>query len=108
MHNNETNKYTGQQLVSSEDFPCDSFASVVGSAALFSVLSLLFVVLLCLTMAEEYKCLPVVIRQLCCHVHEFHLARNIVCSSAVLLNFIAAISNIVSVPFPRCSILVFS
>uniref|UniRef100_UPI0035900FC4 adenylate cyclase type 8 n=1 Tax=Myxine glutinosa TaxID=7769 RepID=UPI0035900FC4 len=76
-------------------------ADVVGSAALFSVLSLLFVVLLCLTMAEEYKCLPVVIRRLCCHVHEFHLARNIVCSSAVLLNFIAAISNIVSCDWLR-------
>lgn len=63
----------------------------------FSVLILLHCCLVVVTTAEDYKCLPLVLRKACCWVNETYTARNVIILLSILINFLAAIINIVSV-----------
>ncbi|KAM9439437.1 adenylate cyclase type 8 isoform 1-T1 [Clarias gariepinus] len=60
----------------------------------FSVLILLHCCLVVVTTAEDYKCLPLVLRKACCWVNETYTARNVIILLSVLINFLAAIINI--------------
>uniref|UniRef100_A0A8B9KCT6 adenylate cyclase n=1 Tax=Astyanax mexicanus TaxID=7994 RepID=A0A8B9KCT6_ASTMX len=60
----------------------------------FSVLILLHCCLVVVTTAEDYKCLPLVLRKACCWVNETYTARNVVILLSILINFLAAIINI--------------
>lgn len=61
----------------------------------FSVLILLHCCLVVVTTAEDYKCLPLVLRKACCWVNETYAARNVVIFLSILINFLAAMINIV-------------
>lgn len=65
----------------------------------FSVLILLHCCLVVVTTAEDYKCLPLVLRKACCWVNETYAARNVVIFLSILINFLAAMINIVSKHF---------
>ncbi|XP_060753402.1 adenylate cyclase type 8 isoform X1 [Tachysurus vachellii] len=60
----------------------------------FSVLILLHCCLVVVTTAEDYKCLPLVLRKACCWVNETYTARNVIILLSILINFLAAIINI--------------
>lgn len=67
----------------------------------FSILILLHAALVLITTAEDYKCLPLVLRKTCCWINETYLARNVVIFASILINFLGAILNIVSIAGPR-------
>lgn len=62
----------------------------------FSVLIVLHCCLVLVTTAEDYKCLPLVLRQACCWINENYTARNVIVFVSILINFLAAMINIVS------------
>lgn len=62
----------------------------------FSVLIILHCCLVLVTTAEDYKCLPLVLRQACCWINENYTARNVIVFVSILINFLAAMINIVS------------
>ena len=63
----------------------------------FSVLIVLHSCLVLVTTAEDYKCLPLVLRKACCWINETYMARNAIIFVSILINFLAAMINIVSV-----------
>lgn len=66
----------------------------------FSILIMLHSALVLITTAEDYKCLPLVLRKTCCWINETYLARNVIIFASILINFLGAILNIVSIPSP--------
>lgn len=66
----------------------------------FSILIMLHSALVLITTAEDYKCLPLVLRKTCCWINETYLARNVIIFASILINFLGAILNIVSAPSP--------
>uniref|UniRef100_A0AAY4AE98 Adenylate cyclase type 8 n=1 Tax=Denticeps clupeoides TaxID=299321 RepID=A0AAY4AE98_9TELE len=60
----------------------------------FSVLILLHLLLVVVTTAEDYKCLPLLLRQACCWLNETYTARNTLTVLSIIINFLAAIINI--------------
>ena len=62
----------------------------------FSVLIVLHSCLVLVTTAEDYKCLPLVLRKTCCWINETYAARNVIIFVSILINFLAAMINIVS------------
>lgn len=66
----------------------------------FSVLIVLHSCLVLVTTAEDYKCLPLVLRKACCWINETYAARNVIVFVSILINFLAAMINIVSSVFP--------
>lgn len=62
----------------------------------FSVLIVLHSWLVLVTTAEDYKCLPLVLRKACCWINETYAARNVIVFVSILINFLAAMINIVS------------
>ncbi|RXN34774.1 adenylate cyclase type 8 isoform X1 [Labeo rohita] len=69
-------------------------ARMVTMVIQFSVLILLHCCLVVVTTAEDYKCLPLVLRKACCWVNETYAARNVVIFLSILINFLAAMINI--------------
>lgn len=67
----------------------------------FSVLILLHSCLVLVTTAEDYKCLPLVLRQACCWINETYAARNVIVFVSILINFLGAMINIVRWLSPR-------
>ncbi|XP_073767010.1 adenylate cyclase type 8 isoform X3 [Danio rerio] len=67
----------------------------------FSVLILLHCCLVVVTTAEDYKCLPLVLRKACCWVNETYAARNVVIFLSILINFLAAMINILWCDFDK-------
>lgn len=65
-----------------------------------SVLILLHSGLVLVTTAEDYKCLPLVLRQACCWINETYAARNVIVFVSILINFLGAMINIVRCSFP--------
>ncbi|TNN24938.1 Adenylate cyclase type 8 [Liparis tanakae] len=65
-------------------------------AVQFSVLVLLHAVLVLVATAEDYKCLPLPLRQACCWINETYAARNVLVFISIFINFLAAMINIVS------------
>ncbi|XP_077412438.1 adenylate cyclase type 8 isoform X2 [Vanacampus margaritifer] len=68
-------------------------ARMVPMVAQLSVLILLHSGLVLATTAEDYKCLPLVLRQACCWINETYAARNVVIFLSILINFLAAMIN---------------
>ncbi|MEQ2204393.1 Adenylate cyclase type 8, partial [Xenoophorus captivus] len=62
----------------------------------FSILIVLHSCLVLVTTAEDYKCLPLVLRKACCWINETYAARNVIIFVSILINFLAAMINIVS------------
>ncbi|XP_068580561.1 adenylate cyclase type 8 [Cebidichthys violaceus] len=53
----------------------------------FSVFLLVYMLLLLLALAEEFRCTPFALQQLCCWIHENNSARNILTLTAIVINF---------------------
>ncbi|XP_069477739.1 adenylate cyclase type 8 isoform X2 [Ambystoma mexicanum] len=60
----------------------------------FSVLIMLHSALVLITTAEDYKCLPLVLRKTCCWINETYLARNVIIFASIMINFLGAVINI--------------
>ncbi|XP_048867480.1 adenylate cyclase type 8 isoform X2 [Brienomyrus brachyistius] len=69
----------------------------------FSVLIMLHSALVLVTTAEDYKCLPLVLRQACCWINETYMARNVIVFVSILINFLAAMINILWCDFDKSS-----
>lgn len=67
----------------------------VTMAIQFSVLIVLHSCLVLVTTAEDYKCLPLVLRKACCWINETYAARNVIVFVSILINFLGAMINIV-------------
>lgn len=76
---------------------------VMPMAIQFSILIMLHSALVLITTAEDYKCLPLVLRKTCCWINETYLARNVIIFASILINFLGAILNIVSIASPLVS-----
>ncbi|XP_030631374.1 adenylate cyclase type 8 [Chanos chanos] len=78
-------------------------ARMVTMVIQFSVLILLHCCLVVVTTAEDYKCLPLVLRKACCWVNETYAARNVVIFLSILINFLSAIINMLWCDFDQTS-----
>ncbi|XP_054023496.1 adenylate cyclase type 8 isoform X1 [Dryobates pubescens] len=67
----------------------------------FSILIMLHSALVLITTAEDYKCLPLMLRKTCCWINETYLARNVIIFASILINFLGAIINILWCDFDR-------
>ncbi|CAI5678222.1 unnamed protein product [Oreochromis niloticus] len=78
-------------------------ASMVTMVIKFSVLIILHSCLVLVTTAEDYKCLPLVLRKACCWINETYAARNVIIFVSILINFLAAMINILWCDFDKSS-----
>ncbi|XP_048384909.1 adenylate cyclase type 8 isoform X2 [Stegostoma tigrinum] len=60
----------------------------------YTILIILHAALILFTTAEDYKCLPLVLRKCCCWINETHFARNVVTLISIMINFLSAMMNI--------------
>nr|XP_002807688.3 adenylate cyclase type 8 isoform X1 [Callithrix jacchus] len=67
----------------------------------FSILIMLHSALVLITTAEDYKCLPLLLRKTCCWINETYLARNVIIFASILINFLGAILNILWCDFDK-------
>ncbi|KAJ8397374.1 hypothetical protein AAFF_G00439230 [Aldrovandia affinis] len=67
----------------------------------FSILIMLHSALVLVTTAEDYKCLPLVLRKACCWINETYVARNVIIFVSILINFLAAMINILWCDFDK-------
>ncbi|XP_051699984.1 adenylate cyclase type 8 isoform X4 [Oryctolagus cuniculus] len=67
----------------------------------FSILIMLHSALVLITTAEDYKCLPLVLRKTCCWINENYLARNVIIFASILINFLGAVLNILWCDFDK-------
>uniref|UniRef100_A0A8C9WDI5 Adenylate cyclase type 8 n=1 Tax=Scleropages formosus TaxID=113540 RepID=A0A8C9WDI5_SCLFO len=79
------------------------FDNIVGkqNVTCVSVFLLLSFSLVLVTTAEDYKCLPLVLRQACCWINETYVARNVIIFVSILINFLAAMINILWCDFDK-------
>ncbi|KAF6737588.1 Adenylate cyclase type 8 [Oryzias melastigma] len=61
----------------------------------FSVFLLAYMMLLLVSLAEEFKRTPAVLQNICCWFHENNSARNLLTLTAILINFALASSDMV-------------
>ncbi|KAK2822801.1 hypothetical protein Q5P01_022866 [Channa striata] len=78
-------------------------ARIVTMVIQFSVLIVLHSCLILVTTAEDYKCLPLVLRKACCWINETYAARNVIIFVSILINFLAAMINILWCDFDKSS-----
>uniref|UniRef100_A0A8C6KVH9 adenylate cyclase n=1 Tax=Nothobranchius furzeri TaxID=105023 RepID=A0A8C6KVH9_NOTFU len=64
------------------------------AALQFSLFLLLYVLLLLLAFAEEFKWTPAALQHLCCWIHENNSARNLLTLTAILINFADLAANL--------------
>ncbi|KAM8728274.1 adenylate cyclase type 8 isoform 2-T2 [Acanthopagrus schlegelii] len=76
-------------------------ARMVTMVIQFSVLIVLHSCLVLVTTAEDYKCLPLVLRKACCWINETYTARNVIVFVSILINFLAAMINILWCDFDK-------
>ncbi|XP_032420281.1 adenylate cyclase type 8 isoform X2 [Xiphophorus hellerii] len=76
-------------------------ARMVTMVVQFSVLIVLHSCLVLVTTAEDYKCLPLVLRKACCWINETYAARNVIIFVSILINFLAAMINILWCDFDK-------
>ncbi|XP_029779600.1 adenylate cyclase type 8 isoform X3 [Suricata suricatta] len=74
---------------------------VMPMAIQFSILIMLHSALVLITTAEDYKCLPLILRKTCCWINETYLARNVIIFASILINFLGAILNILWCDFDK-------
>ncbi|KAM6989390.1 adenylate cyclase type 8 isoform 2-T2 [Tautogolabrus adspersus] len=78
-------------------------ARMVTMVIQFSILIILHSCLVLVTTAEDYKCLPLVLRKACCWINETYTARNVIIFLSILINFLAAMINILWCDFDKSS-----
>ncbi|XP_058483122.1 adenylate cyclase type 8 isoform X2 [Solea solea] len=78
-------------------------ARMVTMVIQFTILIILHSCLVLVTTAEDYKCLPLVLRKACCWINETYKARNVIISLSILINFLAAMINILWCDFDKSS-----
>ncbi|XP_060899547.1 adenylate cyclase type 8 [Labrus mixtus] len=78
-------------------------ARMVTMVIQFSILIILHSCLVLVTTAEDYKCLPLVLRKACCWINETYTARNVIIFVSILINFLAAMINILWCDFDKSS-----
>ncbi|XP_074544276.1 adenylate cyclase type 8 [Halichoeres trimaculatus] len=78
-------------------------ARMVTMVIQFSILIVLHSCLVLVTTAEDYKCLPLVLRKACCWINETYTARNVIIFVSILINFLAAMINILWCDFDKPS-----
>ncbi|XP_069366860.1 adenylate cyclase type 8 isoform X2 [Paralichthys olivaceus] len=78
-------------------------ARMVTMVVQFSILIVLHSCLVLVTTAEDYKCLPLVLRKACCWINETYAARNVIIFVSILINFLAAMINILWCDFDKSS-----
>ncbi|XP_051259164.1 adenylate cyclase type 8 isoform X2 [Dicentrarchus labrax] len=78
-------------------------ARMVTMVIQFSILIVLHSCLVLVTTAEDYKCLPLVLRKACCWINETYAARNVIIFVSILINFLAAMINILWCDFDKSS-----
>ncbi|CAB1446586.1 unnamed protein product [Pleuronectes platessa] len=78
-------------------------ARMVTMVVQFSILIVLHSCLVLVTTAEDYKCLPLVLRKTCCWINETYAARNVIIFVSILINFLAAMINILWCDFDKSS-----
>ncbi|XP_037607185.1 adenylate cyclase type 8 isoform X1 [Sebastes umbrosus] len=61
----------------------------------FSVFLLVYMLLLLLALAEEFRCTPLPLQQICCWIHENNSARNLLTLTAIVINFGLASTDMV-------------
>nr|XP_014347159.1 PREDICTED: adenylate cyclase type 8 [Latimeria chalumnae] len=71
----------------------------------FSILIMLHSALVLITTAEDYKCLPLVLRKTCCWINETYLARNVIIFASIMINFLGAMINILWCDFDKSAAL---
>ncbi|XP_061111950.1 adenylate cyclase type 8 [Conger conger] len=76
-------------------------ARMVTMVIQFSILIMLHSALVLVTTAEDYKCLPLVLRKACCWINETYVARNVIIFVSILINFLAAMINILWCDFDK-------
>ncbi|CAJ1072941.1 adenylate cyclase type 8 [Xyrichtys novacula] len=76
-------------------------ARMVTMVIQFSILIILHSCLVLVTTAEDYKCLPLVLRKACCWINETYAARNVIIFVSILINFLAAMINILWCDFDK-------
>ncbi|XP_061587651.1 adenylate cyclase type 8 isoform X2 [Cololabis saira] len=76
-------------------------ARMVTMVIQFSILIALHSCLVLVTTAEDYKCLPLVLRKACCWINETYAARNVIIFFSILINFLAAMINILWCDFDK-------
>ncbi|KAK5889611.1 hypothetical protein CesoFtcFv8_015602 [Champsocephalus esox] len=76
-------------------------ARLVTMVVQFSILIVLHSCLVLVTTAEDYKCLPLVLRKACCWINETYAARNVIIFISILINFLAAMINILWCDFDK-------
>ncbi|NWU33720.1 ADCY8 cyclase, partial [Hylia prasina] len=74
---------------------------VISMVIQFSILIMLHSALVLITTAEDYKCLPLMLRKTCCWINETYLARNVIIFASILINFLGAIINILWCDFDK-------
>ncbi|XP_036746442.2 adenylate cyclase type 8 isoform X3 [Manis pentadactyla] len=74
---------------------------VMPMAVQFSILIMLHSALVLITTAEDYKCLPLILRKTCCWINETYLARNVIIFASILINFLGAVLNILWCDFDK-------
>ncbi len=62
----------------------------------FLVFLFVYMLLLLVTLAEEFKCSPPYLQHLCCWIHETKSIRNLLTLTAIAINFGVASCDIVS------------
>ncbi|KAE8599669.1 hypothetical protein XENTR_v10017277 [Xenopus tropicalis] len=67
----------------------------------FSILIMLHSALVLITTAEDYKCLPLILRKTCCWINETYLARNVIIFASIMINFLGAVINILWCDFDK-------
>ncbi|XP_043922975.1 adenylate cyclase type 8 isoform X2 [Protopterus annectens] len=72
----------------------------------FSILIMLHAALMLITTAEDYKCLPLVLRKTCCWINETYLARNVIIFASIMINFLGAMMNILWCDFGKSAALI--
>ncbi|XP_007899102.1 adenylate cyclase type 8 isoform X3 [Callorhinchus milii] len=71
----------------------------------FTILIMLHAALVLVTTAEDYKCLPLVLRKTCCWINETHFARNVIIFASIMINFLGAVINIFWCDFEKSTAL---
>lgn len=61
----------------------------------FSVFLFVYMLLLLLALAEEFKWTPLALQYFCCWIHENNRARNLLTLTAIIINFVLASTNMV-------------
>lgn len=76
-------------------FAFASVCRILPAVLQFSVFLFVYMLLLLLALAEEFKWTPLALQYFCCWIHENNRARNLLTLTAIIINFVLASTNMV-------------